>query len=577
MGRHDAARILQAGSRSLTARVLPDVSGIEATFDYSVPDGMQVEIGSIVRVDLHGRRVRGWVIDTDTTPPDGVRLLPISKLSGCGPDRELIDLSEWAVRRWTGRRSFYLGTASPERIVSGIPAARVRAAGEEPSWFVESPALLALPPAEDPTPIIEGAHVAGPALVIVPSRRSAQRLVDALRKRGHKDVVLHPEGWSAAAAGGVTVVGTRAAAWCPMPDIRSVVVVDAYDEGHQSEASPTWNAVDVVAERAARHKAALLLISAVPRLSLTAGRTLLPIDRERERRGWAPLHVVDLRKSDPHAGRYTHQLVELLRGERRVLCVLNRKGRAQLLVCAACDEVAVCVKCSSSLRATDSGDLVCRRCENSQPTICRNCSSMRLKQLRAGVSKVREELEALALRRVGEVTGETKELPNAQVLIGTEAVLHRVGRADAVVFLEFDQELLASRYRAAEDALVLLARASRIVGGRNRSGIVIVQTRLPDNEVIDAAVHADPARLHAVEEIRRRELGWPPFSALARVSGAGAAEYISTLPACDGVLGPDDNGNWLVRAPDAGTLADVLAAARRPKARVRIEVDPPRI
>ncbi|MEZ5168309.1 MAG: hypothetical protein R2695_18215 [Acidimicrobiales bacterium] len=38
------------------------------------------------------------------------------------------------------------------------------------------------------------------------------------------------------------------------------------------------------------------------------------------------------------------------------------------------------------------------------------------------------------------------------MLIGTEAVLHRIDRADVVAFLEFDQELLAPRQRAAEQA-----------------------------------------------------------------------------------------------------------------------------
>ena len=83
---------------------------------------------------------------------------------------------------------------------------------------------------------------------------------------------------------------------------------------------------------------------------------------------------------------------------------------------------------------------------------------------------MREELESLAGRPVGEVTAETTTLPDAPILVGTEAVLHRVGAVDGVAFLDFDQELLAPRYRAGEEALVLLARASRLVGGRERGG-----------------------------------------------------------------------------------------------------------
>ena len=48
---------------------------------------------------------------------------------------------------------------------------------------------------------------------------------------------------------------------------------------------------------------------------------------------------------------------------------------------------------------------------------------------------------------VQEVT-DADERPQGPLLIGTEAVLHRVGSASLVVFLDFDQELLAPRYRA---------------------------------------------------------------------------------------------------------------------------------
>ena len=41
-------------------RVQPDVPAVTRAFDYSVPDELapQVRVGVIVRVPLHGRRVR---------------------------------------------------------------------------------------------------------------------------------------------------------------------------------------------------------------------------------------------------------------------------------------------------------------------------------------------------------------------------------------------------------------------------------------------------------------------------------------------------------------------------------------
>jgi len=43
------------------ARVLPNVTGLDKQFDYTVPDALasQVSVGDMVRVDLHGRRAAG--------------------------------------------------------------------------------------------------------------------------------------------------------------------------------------------------------------------------------------------------------------------------------------------------------------------------------------------------------------------------------------------------------------------------------------------------------------------------------------------------------------------------------------
>jgi primosomal protein N' (replication factor Y) len=165
-----------------------------------------------------------------------------------------------------------------------------------------------------------------------------------------------------------------------------------------------------------------------------------------------------------------------------------------------------------------------------------------------------------------------------RVVVGTEAALHRVPRADVVAFVDFDQELLAPRYRAAEEALVLLARAARLVGGRGEGGRVVVQTRVPDHEAVQAALHADPDLLVAAEQPRREALGFPPHRAVAEVGGPAAPALIEQLDLQLGldVMGPDD-GRWLVRAGDREELAAALEAAGRPPGRLRVAVDPLRL
>jgi primosomal protein N' (replication factor Y) len=107
---------------------------------------------------------------------------------------------------------------------------------------------------------------------------------------------------------------------------------------------------------------------------------------------------------------------------------------------------------------------------------------------------------------------------------------------------------------------------------------VLVQTRQPHHEVLQAVLHADPARASDAERIRREFLRFPPVTALAAVSGAAAPAFIDAFGAPLGVdvLGPSD-GQWLLRAPDHQVLCDALAATPRPPGRLRVEVDPLRI
>lgn len=583
-----AGALSAAAAGPRVVRVLPDVPAIDRAFDYAVPPELEadVRLGTMVRVSLNGRRVGGWVVGEGTTAPEGVRLLPIAKVTGWGPDPELIKLSKWAAWRWAGRPSALLGTASPPGAVRALPppaapaAAAPAAIGAVAALAregLELPrALLRLPPAADPLPVVLAALERGPALVVTPSLADASQLGLLLRRAG-QPVAVVPREWARAAAGGATVVGARGAAWAPAPRPAAIIVLDAHDEGLQQEQAPTWNAWQVAAERAGLAGVPCLLVSACPSLELLGAAPLLTLSRADERLGWTPVEVVDRRQADPSTGLLSSQLASLLSNCDRVVCVVNRKGRARLLACAACGSLAACDRCGASV-VQDEAELECRRCATRRPLICAACGGQRLKNLRAGVTRLREELEALARRPVGEVTGETDELPDTPIVIGTEAVLHRVRAAEAVAFLDFDQELLASRYRAGEQALALLARAARITGGRDGGGRVLVQTRVPDHDAVQAAVLGDPARLAASEQVRRGEVGFPPFSALALVSGAVAAEFVAGMPTVEGVevLGPDE-GRWLVRAPDHRTLCDALARTPRPAGRVRVEVDPARV
>jgi primosomal protein N' (replication factor Y) len=421
-------------------------------------------------------------------------------------------------------------------------------------------------------------------LVLVPSWARATQLAARLRRAGVETAVM-PDGWAQAAAGRAVTVGTRAAAWAPLSRLRAAVVLDAHDEAYVEERAPTWSAVEVVLERARRDGAPVALVSPCPPLTLSEGRPLVTTPRSVERRGWPVVEVVDRTGDDPRTGLFSERLARLLhsvldRPEGRAVCILNRRGRARLLACSHCGALARCTRCGGAMAQDESGGgLRCRRCHDHRPLVCAECDATRLKTLRIGVTRATEELSALTGVTAREVTGssdpsDTAGLSEARLVVGTEAALHRVTRADAVAFLDIDQHLLAARFGAGEETLALMARAARLVGTRDGGGRLLVQTRLPDHEVLQAAVHGDPSLLDGPERDIRRTLGLPPFGALALLRGPGAPAYAAGLSAVDGMAVSADGDTVLVRADDHRILCDGLASVPRPVDRLRVEVDP---
>ena len=145
------------------ARILPNVTGLDKAFDYAVPDTMAVEVGDLVRIELHGRRVGGWVLELDPADAHLEGLKPIAKWSSRGPAADLVELSSWAAVRWAGRRRHFLGAASPPLTVVRIPGGRATGAVIEPRSPASTDLLergggvLRLPPTSDPLPAVSSA------------------------------------------------------------------------------------------------------------------------------------------------------------------------------------------------------------------------------------------------------------------------------------------------------------------------------------------------------------------------------------------------------------------------------------
>lgn len=594
--------------RHRIVRVLPDVPAIRRRFDYAVPAALDadVQLGSRVRIPLHGRRVAGWVVEDHVEPEPGVNAKDLAGSSGLGPPPAVLALADWAAWRWAGPVSSFLGTASPTRVVRAVrgrptmaPGVSLASPGGGSVPLVDGvldarrredgdrSVVVRLAPALDVGMVVrELVHRWGPdgVLVVAASRLRAEQVARRLRAEGAPVAVL-PDDWAAARSGRCVTVGTRSAAWAPIERLRAAVVLDAHDEAHREERAPTWSAVDVVIERGRRDGAPVALVTPCPTVALSEGRPVVTTTTEVERRGWATVEIVDRTGDDPRTGLFSERLVgaaraELARPGGRVVCILHRTGRVRLLTCGSCGSVVCCTRCGGPCgQAESGGPLECRRCGASRPPLCAQCDSGRLRNLRIGVSRATEEMAALLGTPAIEVTatqgyGAGEDAP---LVVGTEAALHRVDHAGLVAFLDFDQHLLAPRFGAGEESLAVLARASRLVGARPGGGRVLVQTRIPDHEVLRAARDADPGALVDSERSLRLQLGLPPFGALAALSGPGAEEYVRGLEqlADRGHVEISSLGEerFLVRADTSEELSDALAAVERPADRLRVEVD----
>ena len=573
---------------SLVARVVPDVTGVDKVFDYLIPSELQdvIAIGDRVRVPLHGRNVPGWVSEIGSTS-DGftdvgeAKLRAVIKRLGVGPSSEVVQLAKWASHRWCGRLRAFFVAASPSTLVAVLPTARYQrsqvkaAADPEVSLAVRElrSLLVQRGPLKSPVDVMVGAAVVGPTLVIVPTVIRARLFAASLKRHGLTVAVL-PDEWDSAAGGVDVVIGSRTAVFARVPQLCSVVVIDEHDDSLREERTPTWHARDVAIERARQLNISCILVSALPSVAakVWAGDRVVKSVEQEVASEWPTIQLIDRTQDE----RWSNSLLssdfiaELRDHSRRIVAVLNTKGRARLLACASCKSLARCSSCDAAVEIGATGQFSCPRCATERPQVCLKCSSTKFLTLKPGVSKLREEIAQAAGRKIAEVVEVTGGADSVSIdqskmlFVGTEAALHRVHEADTVVFLDIDQELAAPRYRASEIVGSLLVHASRLVGRSEIGGKVMVQTHSVDSPVLQAmATLRIDEYLQSVSEMRSF-MKLPPFGALAQLSGTNIDVAMNELHNNVFVhVSASNDGSYLVKASDWQVLADALSGKRQ--------------
>ena len=586
------------------ARVVPDLPtfAVDDGFAYRVPGGMSLEVGSIVRVPLGGRRVRGYVVGLGEPEREGLRevLGRSGDLAVFTP--RMLRVLRWAAMRYVAPLSSLLSKAAPPNLprhAGAEPVSPVAASSGAPSlgevvqaavdgrrsrthyWLGRGPwaeplgSLLAPVVAANRSAIVVAASVAEAGTL-------ADHLGQALGDRVMVASSSHPaadvtRAWVAAStAPGTVVVGTREIAFWPLQQAGLAVIVEDGRRAMKDRATPTTHARDVLWQRSGVERFSLVLCGAVPTTE-ALHRSPALVEEVPGTRLWGSIEVVDRRDDPPGSG------IVSQRALRALDAVVRRGGRAFVFThrraaavrCVACRSLRTCVQCG----ARPDRDPVCARCGTPLGG-CTECGGQRFEPLGASVSRITADV----VRAVGrDAVGSPGS--GARVIVGTERDLVGATEVDLAVVVDADGLLRAPHYRAVEDAVRLLARVARLAGpGSGRR--CMVQTADPGHPGIGALRRGSALEFLAEQILARDGAGLPPSGEVVAIEvEAAPTDADAALRAAVGergaVLGPADQDGrlrWLVQGRDLQAariaLRSVVRGWREAGARVRVDADP---
>ena len=365
------------------------------------------------------------------------------------------------------------------------------------------------------------------------------------------------------------VVGTRSAVFAPC-DPGLIILDEEQEHSYKSENSPRYDAREVAIWRGAKENALVLLGSATPSVEsmYRAKNGLYRLYTLRQRFGGRQLpevEIVDMREEMKMGNDLSlsvplrHRLIEARNADKQTILLLNRRGASRAIVCVDCREIPECPRCSIRLTYHSANNrLMCHYCGHSQPVTqrCPSCGGP-IKTIGTGTQKVQEELEFLFPEMptsrmdadtVSAVNTHEKILDQFQqekipVLIGTQMVAKGLNLPDVTLVgvLDADLSLYTGGYRAGETTFNMLTQVVGRAGRGDSPGRAVVQTLVPEHQVIRLAADQDYDGFYNLEIQLRQIQNAPPFGDIATVTFTGqeetsvlrgAAKFRDSLNAC---------------------------------------------
>jgi primosomal protein N' (replication factor Y) len=348
------------------------------------------------------------------------------------------------------------------------------------------------------------------------------------------------------------VVGARSSLFLPFPNLGLIVVDEEHEQAYKQEEGAIYHARDMAVVRARIEECAIVLASATPSLetyvNASSGRyKWLKLPRRHGAAVLPEIRLIDLRRERAEAGTWLSQplcdaLAATLASGEQAMLFLNRRGYAPLTLCEACGHKMTCGQCSAWLvEHRYHRKLVCHHCgyHMALPPACPQCHTpATLIACGPGVERVAEEFAvAFPQARMAIASSDTLHGPaetqaairamakhEIDVVIGTQIVAkgHHFPQLTLVGVIDADLGGMDGDIRARERTFQLLHQVSGRAGRAEKPGLVMIQTRNPDDVVMKALASGERNAFYEQERVYRQRAEAPPFGRLAAIILSGA-------------------------------------------------------
>jgi primosomal protein N' (replication factor Y) len=347
------------------------------------------------------------------------------------------------------------------------------------------------------------------------------------------------------------VVGARSALFLPFTKLGLIVVDEEHEQAYKQEDGVIYHARDMAVVRGRIEGCPVVLASATPSIetfvNASSGRyRWLKLHRRHGTATLPDVKLIDLRHARAEPGTWLstplrEAVAATLASGEQALLFLNRRGYAPLTLCEACGHKMTCRDCSSWLvEHRYHRRLTCHHCGYSEPTPpnCPQCGAAHsLIACGPGVERVAEEFAGVFPQaRMMIASSDTMHGPletqaairamakhEIDVVIGTQIVAkgHHFPQLTLVGVVDADLGGSDGDVRARERTFQLLHQVSGRAGRAEKPGLVLIQTRNPDDAVMKALASGDRDSFYRQEVEYRERVQAPPFGRLAAIILSG--------------------------------------------------------